>query len=356
MTPASSTLADQDELTNEAARPVQSPPIAARVAIAIGVALLAFTLAALRFRGAPYVYAGDFTVHWRAARALIDGASPYKVINTLPYYPYNSGYYYLLPMAVLAVPFSLLPPHGALAVFVAVSLGVLAFALTRDGYWRLPLLASLPVMWCIFSGQVVALVTAAIILPALWWLWPLKYTLGAAGAAYQLSVRYLAVGLAVVVITAIVWPWWPRDWAAELSDNNGQYYRVPLLVPGGVLLLITLLRWRRPEARLIAAMACMPQTMLYYDQLPLALTAGTYRQALWLSLGSYVAPLIAIAIHGSAPVDLRVLVDRNAPVILACYYAPAAILVLLRPNVGRVPAWLERASNVLPAWLRGSAT
>ena len=287
---------------------------------------------------------------------MLGGASPYRVINTLPYYPFNSGYYYLLPMAVVAIPFSLFPPHFAVALFVASSLGIFGFALTRDGYWRLPLLASFPVLWCIFSGQVVALVTAAILLPALWWLWPLKYTLGTAGAAYHLSARYVAIGLTVVGLTMIIWPWWPRDWVAEFSDNNGSYYGVPLLVPGGVLLLVTLLRWRRPEARLVAAMACVPQTMLFYDQLPLALAANTYRQALWVSIGSYAAPFIAIAIYGAAPIDMRVLAVRNAPLIVVCYYAPVAILVLLRPNAGRLPSWLERTSSMLPVWLRGTAT
>jgi len=356
MSAISSAVAHRSGLVTEPARATRLPSMQARVAVSIGVALIAFTLAILRFRGAPYEYAGDFTWHWRAGRAMLDGASPYRIINATPFYPYNSGYYYLLPTAVVATPFSLLTPHGALATFVACSFGMLAFALTRDGFWRLPLLASLPAVWTIFTGQVVALATAAIILPALWWLWPLKYTLGAAGAAYQLSVKYVALGLGVVVVTMIVWPWWPRDWLAELSDKNGTYYRVPLLVPGGLLLLATLLRWRRPEARLVAALACLPQTMLFYDQLPLLLAASTYRQALWFSVGSYAAPLIANAIYGAAATDPRVLFERNAPVIVACYYAPVAILVLLRPNVGRVPRWLERASGVLPGWLRGAAT
>ena len=102
-------------------------------------------------------------------------------------------------------------------------------------------------------------------------------------------------------------------------------------------------------------MACVPQTMLFYDQLPLVLAATTYRQALWFSIGSYAPPLIATAIYGAAPVDPRLLFVRNAPIILACYYAPIAILVLLQPNVGRVPGWLGRMSAGLPAWLRGSA-
>lgn len=332
------------------------PPITARLAIAVGIALVAFSLALMRFRGAPYEYAGDYTWHWRAGRAMLDGLSPYKVINATPYYPYNSGYYYLLPTAVVAIPFALLAPHIALATWAGLSLGLLGFALTRDGYWRLPILASLPALWTVFSGQVACFTTAVILLPALWWLWPFKYTLGAAGAAYQLSMRYVAAGAALVALSILIWPWWPRDWVAELSDRIGVFYHVPLSVPGGVLLLLVLLRWRRPEARLVAVMACVPQTMLFYDQLPLALAANSFRQALWFSLASYAAPFVSNTIYGSTPIDPRPLVARNSPVIVACYYLPVVLLVLLRPNVGRVPVWLERVSGVLPAWMRGSAT
>lgn len=34
-------------------------------------------------------------------------------------------------------------------------------------------------------------------------------------------------------------------------------------------------------------------------------------------------------------------------------YVPATIMVLLRPNEGTVPAWLERSAARWPAWLRG---
>ena len=39
--------------------------------------------------------------------------------------------------------------------------------------------------------------------------------------------------------------------------------------------------------------------------------------------------------------------------IVACMYVPATIMVLLRPNEGAIPEWLERRIARWPLWLRG---
>jgi hypothetical protein len=111
MTPASAAFAEKGELITPPVQATQLPPMQARVAIAVGGALVAFTLAFLRFRGAPDAYAGDFTWHWRAGRAMLDGTNPSQVINTLPYYPFNSGYYYLLPTPLIVAPVAAMAPH-----------------------------------------------------------------------------------------------------------------------------------------------------------------------------------------------------------------------------------------------------
>ena len=69
-------------------------------------------------------------------------------------------------------------------------------------------------------------------------------------------------------------------------------------------MLLAMLRWRRPEGRLVAAMACVPQTYFSCDQLP---------------------PLLV-------PVIAR-----------ACF------------NEGPAPAWLERQLRRAPRWLAGRA-
>jgi hypothetical protein len=286
---------------------------------------------------------------------MIRGYSPYVVINAFStLYPFGAGYLYMLPAAVLLMPFGYLSPPAAMALFEGIAVAIFAFALMRDGYWRLPLLASAPLVYGALAGQTVPLVTAAMLIPSLGWLAPIKHSTGAAGAAYTLSPRYMMLGAGIVILSVIIWPWWPAQWWAERHDIAGKYYHVPVVATGGILLLLALVRWRRPEARLLATMACLPQTMLFYDQLPLTLLAKNYRQALYVAVASWVAPVVAILDHGIGPMNRAPLFNLNAPIILACYYLPCLAVVLLRPNEGNVPSWLQRVGRFLPPWLRGS--
>lgn len=321
----------------------------------VSTGLLAWAFAALKLRAAgPYFIAGDFTWHWRAADALLRGYSPYRVINTMPVYPFSGGYPYFLSTAAVIAPFGLLPARVAMPIFAGLSVAVLAFAFTKDGFWRLPLLMSAPVVWATSTGQLTPLITAAILVPSLGWLAPMKYTIGFAGGAYNLSLRYSVLATGIVLASVVIWPWWPAEWWAELRDVPDRLYYIPVLISAGPLLLLALLRWRRPEARLLFVMACVPQSMIYYDQLPLALLARSYRQALLLAILSYVGPALAILLYGTSPVERTHLFAENAPIIVATYYLPSLGLVLVRPNEGRAPRWLEVVAKRLPKWARGT--
>ena len=52
-----------------------------------------------------------------------------------------------------------------------------------------------------------------------------------------------------------------------------------LTLRGGALVLLALLKWRRPEARLLAATACVPHTLLPDETLPLFLVPQTWLEA-----------------------------------------------------------------------------
>jgi hypothetical protein len=115
---------------------------------------------------------------------------------------------------------------------------------------------------------------------------------------------------------------------------------MPLRLPGGFLILIVLLRWRRPVARLVAAMACVPQLMYFAVQLTLWLVPRTRRETMVLSAvsaGAWIASLI-INIQGD-----RQPAFSSVPYVLVGVYLPAVIMVLRRPNEGSIPEWLERA-------------
>ena len=69
----------------------------------------------------------------------------------------------------------------------------------------------------------------------------------------------------------------------------------PLIHTGGFVILLALLRWRRPEAWLVVLMACMPASRAWYNLLVLlAAVPKTYREAAMLSLVSSFGALLAM--------------------------------------------------------------
>jgi hypothetical protein len=157
-------------------------------------------------------------------------------------------------------------------------------------------------------------------------------------------------GLAFAVVALLVLPTWPQEWLVNVARSP--HHHAPVMAWYGAPLVLALSRWRRPEARLLFVMACVPQVPLFYDQLPLALIPDTERQRLtfaWLSWGGYLGWVLT-----SVPGQLRVADMTSAPPwLVATLYLPVLVMVLRRPNEGDVPAWLERATRGLPAWLRG---
>ena len=65
------------------------------------------------------------------------------------------------------------------------------------------------------------------------------------------------------------------------------HIRPPLLYWGGPLMLLALLRWRRPEARLLAALSCVPHTPELYESLYLFLVPASMWQGALLAALNY---------------------------------------------------------------------
>jgi hypothetical protein len=112
----------------------------------------------------------------------------------------------------------------------------------------------------------------------------------------------------------------------------------PLFTLAGVALIAALLRWRREDARLVLAMAVVPQLPMFADQLPLMLVARTRVEGMALALLSHIGGLLWIKTQtpGAHP-------SANAAIwVLAFAYYPALALVLRRPNEGTVKEWVGR--------------
>jgi hypothetical protein len=328
------------------------PSTQARLIVAVAIAVVAALLVLAHSRRHPTLLALDFTWHWRAARAILAGQNPYLVIKDTGPYPFSSGYYYPLPAAIVALPVAWMSAAMAHVTSVAVWTFLLAFALTHDGWYRLPLFLSAGFFWSVVEGQVAPLLMIGCLLPAFQMLAFTKPNVGLAIFAYRPSWWTIVGGIVGSVVALIVIPTWLMDWRDAIRSDPGVHL-IPLFAPGGFLLIAALLRWRRADARMLLVLSCVPQSLAFYDALPLLLLPRTFRQALVLAMCTQLANLFAT--HAmTSNLDPPALFRAIAPFAIWGCYIPPLVLLLTRRNEGTVPRVVERFASKLPAWLRGS--
>src|SRR5689334_13628725 len=201
-----------------------------------------------------------------------------------------------MPALVLTAPLGLFPVVAARAIFASVSAALLAFAITRDNFDRWPLFISISFMVNVELVQWSNLLTAAMLLPTLGGIAAAKPNIGLGIAAYADRTRStwaMAVGgVILVALSFAVFPAWLSYWVE--NARSAPHVSPLLLRPGGPLLLATLVRWRRPEARLIAALACTPLTPTFYDPVLLFLVTRTFREALLLTVCTFALFFIVV--------------------------------------------------------------
>lgn len=105
---------------------------------------------------------------------------------------------------------------------------------------------------------------------------------------------------------------------------------------GGPFVLLALLKWRRPEARLLAALACIPQTPNLYEAIPLFLLVTTLAEGIGLSA------LCAVVYFGvqrrpGEYGDLPTYLLAVQQWMVYALYLPCTLLVLRRANEGTLP-------------------
>lgn len=229
----------------------------------------------------------DFNVSWRAAWLLAEGKNPYFEIQPVGAFPYNTTFFYPLPAALVALPFSLLPPNLAGAAFFGISAALLAFAVTQDGFQRLPLFLSAPFFIAAALAQWAPLVIAAALLPPLQWLAIAKPNIGLAALVYRPTWLGWGLSAAFGLLSLVILPGWIWDWRDSLPSAG---HPPPFLVfPLAFVLLLAGLRWKSPEGRLLLALSIVPQTIWFYDQLLLWLVPRSLRASLALAVLSWIA-------------------------------------------------------------------
>ena len=234
----------------------------------------------------------DFDQVWWAARCILEGSDPYEVIRPPNFY---FRLYYPLTSALLALPLAPFDFRDARLLFVAISGGLYGYAIGRHRPWLWPTFLGLPFILFATGGQWSALLSAALLLPWLGFVAVAKPNLGLAVLAGMRSWRAALLlvngSLLLVMASVLVEPGWPLAWVDAIRQST--HFRPLILRPGGLLMLLALLRWRDPDARLLLGLAVVPTTGLPYDLLPAGLVARNRLEAGLLALLTQIAWIVA---------------------------------------------------------------
>lgn len=250
--------------------------IAPAVGIAAGIVVW------IAYRIPPYLVS-DFDHVYVGARALLRGRDPYAAVAALHE---RFPLLYPLPAVLLILPVAWLPVELARALWSAAGAAAFAAAAVRYGRGLWLGLASMVFVSALAMGQWSPLLTAGAVLPVASLSWVAKPTVGLALFLAYPSRRAAAFAIGLLTVSLVIEPGWPFLWLAALK---GQAYLPPVLRPGGILLLLALFRYREPEGRLIAALACVPQSAMLYESLPLFLIPKTRRGGYVLAIGALLA-------------------------------------------------------------------
>jgi len=309
-----------------------------RLVVAVAVSVLVAIVAYANYSHQPAGGMSDFDQVWIAANALRHGADPYAALRATGW-PFPL--YYPLTAAVVVMPLAFVPIAWARVVFTASGAGLLAWtfgAIPRRNWTFL----SGSYLEAFIFAQWSPIMTGSTTLPAFLAgvVFTAKPTIGLAlGVAYFLPFSrrtFWAIvgGLTTLTISVILRPSWPGEFI-NAARHSPHIIAPVTLLPLGPLLLLALLRWRRPEARLIAGLALVPHTIVTYATVPLFLVPRTRNEIFLLVLLAdvvYGVSHMFLAPSNLDPASMARTVRATGQVILALLYVPSLIMVLRRPN------------------------
>ena len=305
------------------------------VALAIGC----FAAAIVHAGHQPPVPKSDWDEMWSAGRAFLNGLDPYAALAS----DFHAGQFhyplvYPAPAVLIAAPFALLPLQTALWLWAGIGTAALTWALLGRGWWGLLGLGSGFYIHALLTVQWSPLLTAAVAVPALGFVWAAKPTIGTALFIGWPSRAAVIGALALTALSFILLPGWigPFLTAAMAMPHTTP----PVGRAGGFLLLLSFLRWRRPEARMLGVLALVPQTTMLYEMVPLLLIPRTSREMLVLAGLSLVAGAFALQTDPSH--HLTAAIVQLWPVFLLLVYLPCLYLILRREN--------GRAGRIILTW------
>ena len=273
--------------------------------------------------------ASDLQIILLGAKAWLAGNNPYTTVVVGPpgseiplMYPFTA--------VLLFAPFVSLPAVVIDVLWTTIGAGCLAWALTSKQLFppAMAMFIATPFIFAVQASQWTPQLTAAALLPWGGFLFACKPTTALWLFAYRPTWRHVFTALCALAVSLALWPTWPFSWQAVFGRLT---VAAPLTIPGDALMLLALLRWRLPEARLLAVMAVTPHSILVYEALPLFLVPATWVEAGVLWIGT----LAAVIIHDMyAPYPSAVeWLAASGRAIVWCVYLPALVMILRRPNV-----------------------
>jgi len=308
-----------------------------RVVVATLISLAAVWLAFTAFRTAEH---SDFGSVWYGARALLHGRNPYELIGRGKEFE-QWPLLYPAPALVAAIPLVPFSERVATTIFVGLSTFLLALGITRKSWHLLPLFISEAFTSSARLGQWSIIMTAALFFP-----WISILSVGKPQAAVPIlasttdsrSYKAAIIGaIWLIAVSLLLMPTWPQSWIANVWASR--YMDAPITRSGGFLIALALVRWRRPEAWLLVATACMPQSWGWYGTLALFTVPATFAESVLLAGTATIGgALFTLTMPSNASLgDFMSWLDK---LILVTIYLPVTIMVLRRPNEGPPIAWL----------------
>jgi hypothetical protein len=275
----------------------------------------------------------DFDYAWIAGHAVLHGRDPYAAVRDAGSQGFlRTQLYYPATVGVFMVPFGAMPRRVAITLFTALGMVLLAWSVRTQPPWRRWIVLSAPAIQNVLLGQWSPWLTAAVGLPWLSMVWAAKPTIGLALFAGWPSRWALFGGLALLALSLVLLPGWPAEWIAAVRSTP--QYLAPVQRPGGVLLLLAFLRWRRPEARMLGVLALVPHTAGLYETLPLLLLPQTGRRFAVLMALEYLAAFVSFAVV--RPGNLGGMLESGWIYLLMMIYLPCLWMVLKDPPAPRV--------------------
>lgn len=140
--------------------------------------------------------------------------------------------------------------------------------------------------------------------------------------------------------------------------SSAPHIVAPVTLALGPLLLLAITKWRRPEARLLLALACIPHTIHMYETVPLFLIVRTWPEAWFLRAATATADVVQRSTAGYSASTFTEYTLAGAQLIVWFAYLPCLVMILRRPNEApedRFPAHRASADTIWAARRRAAS-